>query len=71
MDEIVCEMIHRGLAVAILSDGTELKIINWMDEDHDECDRTTAIQCIAESIKGNKSKKYIIDLSRFRPVDIH
>lgn len=68
MAELICEMINRKIAVAILSDGTELSITNWMDENHDECDAAIAIQCIAGSTEG---KKYIIDLTHFRPVNIH
>ena len=47
MSDIALEIdaIHRAKGIALLSDGQEVPITNWIDIDGNECDYADAVAC--------------------------
>ena len=56
------QMIHRGLGIAILSDGQEVPITNWLNADGD-CDPSDAMTCVCGPCFDGKW--YSVDLSQY------
>jgi hypothetical protein len=61
------DAIHRGRSIAILSDGQEVPISNWLDADG-ECDPDGAQSCVCGPCFDGKF--YAVDLSAFTGVII-
>ena len=62
-DDLEVDAIHRDRAIAILSDGQELPITNWIDTDGDECGPSDAVACACgPDVNG---KWYAVNLSCF------
>lgn len=60
------EAINRGLAVALLEDGSEVPIIVWMAAGDPDCDPRDAASCVAGPCCDGGY--YAIDLSKFETV---
>ena len=43
--ELEVDAVHRARGIAILSDGQEVPITNWIDIDGNECDSADAVAC--------------------------
>ncbi|WWT39623.1 hypothetical protein [Microcystis phage Mel-JY03] len=43
--ELEVDAVHRARGIAILSDGQEVPITNWIDIDGNECDYADAVAC--------------------------
>lgn len=43
--ELEVQLVHRARGIAILSDGQEIPITNWIDMDGNECDYADACAC--------------------------
>lgn len=43
--DLEVQMVHRAKGIAILSDGQEIPITNWIDMDGDECGYADAVAC--------------------------
>ena len=62
MIDLEVDAIHRGRGIAILSDGQEVPVTNWRNEDG-ECDASAAASCVCgPDVDGTF---YAVDLSRF------
>lgn len=45
--ELEIDLIHRARGIAILSDGQQIPVTNWIDIDGNECDYGDAVACAA------------------------
>lgn len=52
--ELEVDAVHRARGIAILSDGQEVPITNWIDIDGNECDYADAVACACgPDVDGN------------------
>lgn len=64
MIELEVDILHRGRALAILSDGQEVPITNWFDAGGDETeDGNAAASCVCGP--DFDGRWYAVDLSQF------
>jgi hypothetical protein len=63
MVDLEVQMIHRAKAIAILSDGQEIQITNWIDVEGDECGHADAVACACGP--DSKGKWYAVNLGSF------
>ena len=66
--DLEVDAIHRAGGIAILSDGQELPITNWIDADGDECAPADAVACACGPCK--KGKWYAVNLHCFTGVTV-
>ena len=52
--ELEVDAVHRARGIAILSDGQEVPITNWIDIDGNECDYADAVACVCGPDFGGK-----------------
>lgn len=54
MIELEIDLVHRARGIAILSDGQEIPVTNWLDIDGNDCDYADAVACVAgPDVDGN------------------
>ena len=63
MIDLEVDMIHRGKAIAILSDGQEVPVTNWIDEGGLTCDAADAMTCVCGP--DADGQWYAVDLASF------
>lgn len=57
------DAIHRARGIAMLSDGQEIPVTNWIDIDGDECSQEDAVACACGP--DANGKWYAVNLSCF------
>ena len=66
--DLEVDAVHRARGIAILSDGQEVPITNWIDIDGNECDYADAVACACGP--DFDGKWYAVSLGSFTGVVI-
>jgi len=65
--DLEVQMVHRKRGIAILSDGQEVPVTNWLDADG-ECNQEDATACVCGPCFDGKW--YSVDLTQYEGVTI-
>ncbi|MEM7528850.1 MAG: hypothetical protein AAF416_14430 [Pseudomonadota bacterium] len=70
MTVVQIEQINRATGLVVFADNTIGQVLNWIDDDGDDCEPEEAVICVVEN-ESRRGVFWTIDISRFVSATLH